>query len=120
MIGSTSSQKTAKEPKAIKIDSSVIAGKRQPHELNDSQHKHKDENMSLYTSGITKIDDARHHRNAETSDTFNRNTEAPQTDYAYSKLSQIYLGGLKTSSHGPSPFQNQSQKQPKSRKFEYQ
>lgn len=121
MIGSTSSQKTLKEPKTLKIDSSVMAGRRPQHEQHGPQRKHHEESMSAYNANNTSSqnEDGKQNQNAETHDTFNRNTEAPQTVYAYSKLSQVYLGGARTSNHGQSPFQNQSQKQPKSKKFEY-
>lgn len=112
VIGSTSSQKTLKEPKTLKIDSSVIAGRRPQHEPNRPQRKQQEESILLYNANnaSSQNEDGKPNQNTETHDTCNRVTEAPQTVYAYSKLSQVYLGGLRTSNHGQSPFQNQSQK----------
>ena len=119
MIGYTASHKTLKEPKPLKIGTSVISGRRPFLDTDQSQYKFLEEKIKMqnHSNMANKNEDARCYRNADTSDTFNRNTDVPQSEYAYSKLSKIYLG-LKPA-HGASPFQNQSQKYPKSRKIDY-
>ena len=128
-VGGPGASVALKEPRPLKITGSVIGDKR-PYRVSghftNGQHEEKASSSRGGQPGTTtQHDEQKRNANAETSDTFNKNSEAPETDQGRSKLSLRNKAGAKAlnqplgqNNPGSSPFKHQSQKQPKSRRLQ--